>query len=38
MMRRTEERFQENFERYEYDYDYAFIGSNDRIFRLKTWK
>lgn len=28
----TEERFQENFERYEYDYDYAFIGSNDRIF------
>ena len=28
----TEEKFQENFERYEYDYDYAFIGSNDRIF------
>lgn len=28
----TEEKFQENLEIYKYNYDYAFIGNNDRIF------
>lgn len=27
-----EDRFDENFEKYEYEYNYAFIGKNDRIF------